>query len=128
MRPGAGRATVDRIMASSIPRVETVGTASTIRFRLNGAPQELEVRHEESAVEVLRDRLGLTGTKLVCGEGVCGACTVLIDGIAMTSCLLPAGALAGHDVTTIEGVGPDLHPVQRAFVAHDALQCGYCTP
>jgi xanthine dehydrogenase YagR molybdenum-binding subunit len=99
-----------------------------IRMTLNGEPCEVEARADESAVEVLRDRLGLTGTKLVCGEGVCGACTVLVDGVAMTSCLLPAGALDGRAVTTVEGFAPDLHPVQRAFMAHDALQCGYCTP
>jgi xanthine dehydrogenase YagR molybdenum-binding subunit len=99
-----------------------------IRLTLNGADLETEVRAEESAVEVLRDRLGLTGTKLVCGEGVCGACTVLVDGVPVTSCLLPVTALAGRSVTTVEGFGPELHAVQRAFIAHDALQCGYCTP
>jgi xanthine dehydrogenase YagT iron-sulfur-binding subunit len=99
-----------------------------IRLSVNGEPHEAAVRAEESAVEVLRDRLGLTGTKLVCGEGVCGACTVLLDGVPITSCLLPATALDGREVTTIEGFGPELHPVQRAFIAHDALQCGYCTP
>lgn len=86
------------------------------------------MRADEAAVDVLRDRLGLTGAKLVCGEGVCGACTVLLDGVPVASCLLPATALEGRALTTVEGFGPDLHPVQRAFVAHDALQCGYCTP
>ena len=86
------------------------------------------MRAEESAVDVLRDRLGLTGAKLVCGEGVCGACTVLLDGVPVASCLLPATALEGRELTTVEGLGPDLHPVQRAFIARDALQCGYCTP
>ncbi|HJS75778.1 MAG TPA: 2Fe-2S iron-sulfur cluster-binding protein, partial [Burkholderiales bacterium] len=90
--------------------------------------RELAVPAEESAVELLRDRLNLTGTKLVCGEGVCGACTVLVDGVPMASCLLPASALDGRAVTTVEGLGSELHPVQRAFIAHDALQCGYCTP
>jgi xanthine dehydrogenase YagR molybdenum-binding subunit len=99
-----------------------------VQVSVNGERRELEVRAEESAVEVLRDRLGLTGAKLVCGEGVCGACTVLLDGVPVTSCLLAATALDGRVVTTIEGFGPDLHPVQRAFIAHDALQCGYCTP
>lgn len=90
--------------------------------------RELAVPAEESAVELLRGRLNLTGTKLVCGEGVCGACTVLVDGVPMASCLLPASALDGRAVTTVEGLGSELHPVQRAFIAHDALQCGYCTP
>jgi len=99
-----------------------------IGFTLNGAACEAVVHPEESAVVLLRDRLGLTGTKLVCGEGVCGACTVLVDGTPTTSCLLAATALDGRTVTTVEGFGPELHPVQRAFIAHDALQCGYCTP
>jgi xanthine dehydrogenase YagR molybdenum-binding subunit len=104
------------------------GPSTIVRVNVNGAAHETEVRAEESAVEVLRNRLGLTGTKLVCGEGVCGACTVLLDGIPVTSCLLPASALDGREVTTVEGFGPTLHPVQRAFIANDALQCGYCTP
>jgi len=99
-----------------------------IGISVNGQAHEIDVRDDESAVEVLRERLGLTGTKLVCGEGVCGACTVLVDGVPLASCLLPATALDGRTVTTIEGFGPELHPVQRAFVANDALQCGYCTP
>jgi aerobic-type carbon monoxide dehydrogenase small subunit (CoxS/CutS family) len=99
-----------------------------VEVRVNGERREVDVRAEESAVEVLRDHLGLTGAKLVCGEGVCGACTVLLDGVAVASCLLPATALEGRVVTTVERFGPDLHPVQRAFIAHDALQCGYCTP
>jgi xanthine dehydrogenase YagR molybdenum-binding subunit len=99
-----------------------------VELSINGERRELEVRAEESAVELLRDRLGLTGAKLVCGEGVCGACTVLLDGVPVASCLLPATALAGREVLTVEGFGPDLHPVQRAFIARDALQCGYCTP
>jgi xanthine dehydrogenase YagR molybdenum-binding subunit len=102
--------------------------SETIDFSLNGEERSVDVRAEEPAVEVLRDRLGLTGTKLVCGEGVCGACTILLDGVAVTSCLLPATGLAGRTVTTVEGFGPGLHPVQRAFVARDGLQCGYCTP
>ena len=99
-----------------------------VQVSVNGERRELEVRAEETAVEVLRDRLGLTGAKLVCGEGVCGACTVLLDGVPVASCLLPATALEGHAVVTVEGFGPDFHPVQRAFIARDALQCGYCTP
>lgn len=106
----------------------SAATSEAIRVCVNGAQREIAVRPEESAVELLRERLRLTGTKLACGEGVCGACTVLVDGVPMASCVLPATALDGRNVVTVEGFGPGLHPVQRAFVAHDALQCGYCSP
>ena len=97
---------------------------------INGRPYVLDgVRGDESAVEFLRDRCGLTGTKLGCGAGVCGACTVHVEGTPMVSCLLPVQHLDGRAVTTIEAYrGNDLHPVQRAFIARDAMQCGYCTP
>jgi aerobic-type carbon monoxide dehydrogenase small subunit (CoxS/CutS family) len=79
---------------------------------------------------VLRDQLGLTGAKLVCDRGACGACTVHLDGRPVVSCMVLAARARGHRITTIEGLGsPDrMHPVQSAFVAHDALQCGFCTP
>src|SRR5947209_4305711 len=96
---------------------------------VNGRKAEWPDDDDAMLVDVLRDRLGLTGTKLVCGGGVCGACTVLVDGAAVVSCLLPAKAAAGKAITTVEGIGAgDLHPVQRAFMAQDALQCGFCTP
>jgi xanthine dehydrogenase YagR molybdenum-binding subunit len=96
---------------------------------INGRPASLPDDGEAFLVDVLRDSFGLTGTKLVCGSGVCGACTVLLDGAPVASCLLPAQAAAGRSITTIEGVGEtDLHPVQKAFMAHDGLQCGFCTP
>ena len=96
---------------------------------INGRAATLPDDPEALLVDVLRDQLRLTGTKLVCGAGVCGACTVLLDGAPVASCLLPAKAAAGKSVTTVEGVGADkLHPVQRAFMALDALQCGFCTP
>lgn len=98
-----------------------------MKMTINGEPQSLDVDGDTPAVEVVRESLGLTGTKLVCGAGVCGACTVQVDGTPMVSCLLPAAALDGRDITTVEGLG-GAHPVQRAFAAHDALQCGYCTP
>jgi xanthine dehydrogenase YagR molybdenum-binding subunit len=96
---------------------------------INGQAGSLPDDQDTLLVDVIRDQLNLTGTKLVCGSGVCGACTVLLDGEPVVSCLLPASAAAGKKVTTIEGIGSaGLHPVQRAFMAHDALQCGFCTP
>ena len=96
---------------------------------INGRAESLPGDHDALLVDAIRDHLNLTGTKLVCGSGVCGACTVLLDGEPVVSCLLPASAAAGKAVTTIEGIGGiELHPIQRAFMAHDALQCGFCTP
>jgi xanthine dehydrogenase YagR molybdenum-binding subunit len=96
---------------------------------INGRPANLPDDPEALLVDVLRDDLKLTGTKLVCGAGVCGACTVLLDGMPIVSCLTPAKAVAGKSITTVEGIGDKaLHPVQKAFMALDALQCGFCTP
>ncbi len=97
-------------------------------FKLNGEPKPLGAAHAP-LIDVVRETHGLTGTKLVCGAGVCGACTVLVDGKPVVSCLMPASAVADRAVTTVEGIGAErLHPVQKAFMAHDALQCGFCTP
>ncbi len=96
---------------------------------INGRTETLPDDPDALLVDVLRNRLGLTGTKLVCGAGVCGACTVLIDGAPVVSCLMPAKAAAGRTITTVEGIAATtLHPIQRAFMALDALQCGFCTP
>jgi xanthine dehydrogenase YagR molybdenum-binding subunit len=96
---------------------------------INGRAESLPSDQDALLVDVIRDRLNLTGTKLVCGSGVCGACTVLLDGEPVVSCLLAASAAAGKTLTTIEGIGcTKLHPIQQAFMAHDALQCGFCTP
>jgi aerobic-type carbon monoxide dehydrogenase small subunit (CoxS/CutS family) len=102
----------------------------TIRFELNGKNTEILVDPTNTLLWVLRNQLGLTGTKYGCGMGFCGSCTVLIDNEAVRSCTLPIGDVAGKKIVTIEGLEKDgkLHPVQKAFAEHDALQCGYCTP
>ena len=102
----------------------------TIEFTLNGRPVGIEVDSSRMLLWILRYDLGLTGTKYGCGEGLCGACTVIVNGKAERSCLLEMKAVAGKKVTTIEGLAKngELHPLQQAFVEHDALQCGYCTP
>jgi xanthine dehydrogenase YagT iron-sulfur-binding subunit len=101
-----------------------------MRLIVNGAAHDVTAPAHETLLATLRDRLELTGTKLVCGRGECGACTVLLDGVSVYSCLTLTASCAEHQVTTIEGLGRDgaLHPVQAAFIEHDALQCGFCTP
>jgi len=102
----------------------------TIRFKLNGREAELVTDPNQILLWVLRNHFGLTGTKYGCGIGFCGACTVLIDGEPVRSCMVPVSDVAGKNVVTIEGLatGEKLHPVQQAFIDHDALQCGFCTP
>ena len=104
--------------------------ARTVRFRLNGKPVSLETDEERTLLWVLRTDLQATGTKYGCGEGICGSCTVVIDGEAVPSCQTALRSVEGKDVLTIEGLGTDerLHPLQKAFVEHGALQCGFCTP
>jgi carbon-monoxide dehydrogenase small subunit len=101
-----------------------------IRICVNDEWRELTVKPYERLVDSLRDRLGLTGTKVGCGEGECGACTVTMDGKAVLSCLTLAVQADGKHVKTIEGMrqGEDLHPIQKAFVDEGAVQCGFCTP
>lgn len=102
-----------------------------VKVSVNGSPVELDLDPRESLLDVLRERLELTGTKKGCDHGQCGACTVHLDGRRVVSCLTPAVQADAREVTTIEGVAADdgtLHPMQRAFVENDALQCGYCTP
>ncbi|MFA5973828.1 MAG: (2Fe-2S)-binding protein [Lentimicrobiaceae bacterium] len=102
----------------------------TIIFQLNGQKTELRIDPTQTLLWVLRNHLGLTGTKYGCGIGFCGSCTVLIDREPLRSCTLAISDVAGKDVITIEGLAKDgkLHPVQKAFIEHDAMQCGYCTP
>jgi len=101
-----------------------------VRLTVNGTLQELSVQPWETLLEVIRDRLGLTGTKEGCGLGECGACTVIMDGKTVNSCLVLAVEADGKQVTTIEGLadGDQLHPLQEAFIEQGGLQCGFCTP
>lgn len=105
-------------------------SGETIVFRVNGVEHSVKAPGSQSLLNVLRDDLGLTGTKYGCGAGECGSCTVLLDGRAVRSCVLPMSAVAGRSVTTVEGLGGEqgLHPVQEAFLETQAFQCGYCTP
>ncbi|MGA2710996.1 MAG: (2Fe-2S)-binding protein [Steroidobacteraceae bacterium] len=102
----------------------------TIHFELNGRPVRLDTSAERTLLWVLRTDFALTGPKCGCGEGYCRACTVLVDGRAVRSCLTTLKAIAGKKIVTIEGLarGGTLHPLQQAFIDHGALQCGFCTP
>jgi aerobic-type carbon monoxide dehydrogenase small subunit (CoxS/CutS family) len=101
-----------------------------IRLTVNGKARTVDTDPERPLLEVLREELALTGTKYGCGEGQCGACTVLLDGRAVLSCITPVRSAQDRKVTTIEGLaqGANLHPVQQAFVEENGMQCGYCTP
>jgi aerobic-type carbon monoxide dehydrogenase small subunit (CoxS/CutS family) len=101
-----------------------------VSFTLNGKPVSLDIDPGRMLLWTLRTDLGLTGTKYGCGQGQCGACTVLVDDRAVRSCVLPVKGVEGKKVVTIEGLSDNgkLHPLQEAFVEHDALQCGFCTP
>jgi carbon-monoxide dehydrogenase small subunit len=101
-----------------------------LTMTVNGRSVTIEINADELLVDVLRDRLGLIGTKVGCNEGECGACTIIIDGDPVLSCLIPALRAQGRQIITIEGLsdGDTLHPLQQAFVEHGAVQCGYCIP
>ena len=101
-----------------------------ITLRVNGEEYELEIEPHRTLVEVLREQLGYTGTKKSCNEGECGACTVIMDGKPVASCLVLALDAHGKEIVTIEGLakGEELHPLQVAFVRHGGIQCGFCTP
>lgn len=109
---------------------DAVSSMMTVNLRVNGQPRELKLDTRTTLLDTLREHLHLTGTKKGCDHGQCGACTVIVDGRRMNSCLSLAVMHEGAEVTTIEGLGkPDrLHPMQAAFVKHDGYQCGYCTP
>ena len=101
-----------------------------LKLTVNGEPYEVFVEPRTTLLKLLRDEIGLTGTKEGCSEGMCGSCTVLLDGKAVKSCLVLALQVQGKQVTTIEGLarGGQLHPLQESFVEHGAIQCGFCTP
>jgi xanthine dehydrogenase YagT iron-sulfur-binding subunit len=120
-------------MVSDISRAErpAPGGHTGTTLRVNGTPHTLSVDHRRVLLDLLREDLDLCGAKKGCDHGQCGACTVLVDGRRLNSCLLLAVALDGSEITTVEGLGGDgeeLHPLQRAFLDRDAFQCGYCTP
>jgi carbon-monoxide dehydrogenase small subunit len=101
-----------------------------VRFRLNGREVSLQVDAGQSVLHLLREKLGLKGAKEGCGIGECGACTVVVDGVAVNGCLMMAAQLDGREVLTVEGLESPvgLHPLQEAFLEHHAVQCGFCTP
>jgi xanthine dehydrogenase YagT iron-sulfur-binding subunit len=116
--------------AAAPPFTKPIASVST-RIVVNGVSCTLTLDPRSSLLDVLRERLALTGAKKGCDHGQCGACTVHLDGRRVVSCLTPAVQTHGRQVTTIEGLSPSdgpLHPMQQAFIDHDALQCGYCTP
>jgi len=114
---------ISQVPAAPRPTIE-------LHLSVNGRPHDLTIEPRETLIEVLRNRLGLPGTKLSCDVQVCGTCTVLVDGLPVSSCTYLAYEARGRSVLTIEGLadGERLHPLQQAFVDHAALQCGYCTP
>jgi len=117
--------------AVSAPAVQPLGPGPVdMTLEINGKPYVLKLEPRVTLLEALREHLGLTGSKRICDHGECGACTVLLDGRAVCSCMMLAVEAQGKKVTTIEGLaqGATLHPLQKAFIDHDAFQCGFCTP
>lgn len=107
-----------------------MSTTQAIQFKVNGEAREVEAFPMARLLDVLREQLQLTGTKEGCGEGECGACTVIVDGLIVNSCLVPVAQINGSEITTIEGVAEaeQLHAVQQSFIDHGGAQCGICTP
>ena len=99
-------------------------------LHVNGQNFDVEIRPHETLADVLRDKLGLIGVKVSCGEGECGSCTILVDGIPCTACLMLGRQGEGHELVTVEGIGgyENLHPIQQAFIDEQGFQCGFCTP
>jgi len=118
------------VSEASHEKRELIIQKQTISLYVNGSLYQVEIGPKTTLLEVLRDELHLTGTKNGCGQGHCGACTVIVDGRAMRSCITKASRADGAHVETIEGLAQDgmLHPLQKAFIEHGAVQCGFCTP
>lgn len=116
--------------ATSVQASSEAPTTMKVLLRVNGTEHQIMVDARTTLLDALRERLHLTGSKKSCDQGQCGACTVIIDGRRVTSCLTLAVMQEGHDITTIEGLGSprNLHPMQAAFIKHDGYQCGFCTP
>jgi xanthine dehydrogenase YagT iron-sulfur-binding subunit len=116
--------------AAATPEITVPSPSSTVRLIVNGETRELALDPRQSLLDVLRETLNLTGTKKGCNQGACGACTILVNGRRIVSCLTLAAMHDGAEIGTIEGLAKDgdLHPLQAAFIEHDGLQCGFCTP
>jgi xanthine dehydrogenase YagT iron-sulfur-binding subunit len=138
LKSGGAAAAGAVALGSTATRAVKSGTGTTpfvpqlqLRVRINGQDRAAQIEARTSLLDLLRERLDLTGTKKGCNEGACGACTVLVNGHRVNACLTLAASCEGAEITTVEGLAaPDgtLHPVQAAFIEHDAFQCGYCTP
>jgi xanthine dehydrogenase YagT iron-sulfur-binding subunit len=134
LQMAGGAASLAATSAATAQTAPPVGasapTTMHVRLVVNGRNQELELDPRQSLLDVLRETLDLTGTKKGCNQGACGACTVLVNGRRITSCLTLAAMHDGAEITTIEGLarGDQLHPLQAAFIEHDGFQCGFCTP
>ena len=127
----ANSGTETTVLPEALPVIGTAGSVTiSVTLVVNGGERRLDVDPRSMLVDVLRDRLGLTGTKKCCERGECGVCTVHIDGRAALACMTLAVAAEDREITTIEGVASDgdLHVLQRSFIEHDGFQCGYCTP
>jgi len=127
---GAAEAQTKKAAPAAAPGTRLGPGQVTIAFKVNGRPRTVKTEPRATLLDLLRDRLDLTGTKKICDRGECGGCTVILDGRPVYACMIPALDARGRSITTIEGIGTAgrLHPVQASFIEKDALQCGFCTP